>query len=103
MNRRQPIKNIKSLEEIPDFPNEHAEAEFWQFHSPVELFDQLPHAEDVEFTPVPKRLIPLPLDEKVYRQIRRMARQRGISPLTFIQRLIEGRLRNRKAVTKKNR
>jgi hypothetical protein len=103
MNRRQPIKNVKSLDEIPNFPNEQAEAEFWQSHSPVELLDQLPQAEEVKFTPVPKRLIPLPLEEKVYRKVRQMARQRGISPLTFIQRLIEGRLRNRKAFAKKNR
>jgi len=90
MKRRTDIKNLKSPEEIPDFASEQLEAEFWQTHSPVLIFDDLPTAEDVEFVPRSKRLIPLPLDEQVYKRVQRQAHRLGISPLTLIQKLIEG-------------
>ena len=90
MKRRTDIKNLKSPAEIPDFASEQLEAEFWQTHSPVLIFDDLPTAEDVEFVPRSKRLIPLPLDEQVYKRVQRQAHRLGISPLTLIQKLIEG-------------
>ena len=67
MKKRNPIKNLKSVKEVPEFSSEQQEAEFWQTHSPVLIFDELPKAEDVEFVPRSKRLIPLPLDEQVYK------------------------------------
>ncbi len=93
MRKCKQIKILKSPDEIPEFPNERAEAEFWQTHSPVEIFEELPPADDVEFVPVAKRLIPLPLDEKLYKKIQRKAHQQGISPLTLIQRWVELKLR----------
>src|SRR5712692_10487858 len=93
MKKRNPIRNLKSPEEIPEFPSEHAEAEFWQAHSPVEIFDQLPAADDVEFVPRSKRLIPLPLDEEVYKKVQRQAHRLGVSPLTLIQEIVAGNFR----------
>ena len=102
MKRRTDIKNLKSPAEIPDFASEQLEAEFWQTHSPVLIFDDLPTAEDVEFVPRSKRLIPLPLDEQVYKRVQRQAHRLGISPLTLIQKLIEGTfLRSQSMVKRK--
>ena len=96
MKKRKPIATLKSVEEIPDFSSEQAEAEFWQTHSPVEIFDQLPAADDVRFHRPAKRLVPLPLREELYEELRRQARKQGISPLTLIQQWIESQLRNGK-------
>ncbi len=103
MKKRNPIRNLKSPEEIPEFPSEHAEAEFWQAHSPVEIFDQLPAADDVEFVPRSKRLIPLPLDEEVYKKVQRQAHRLGVSPLTLIQTLLERSLRSPNSPVKRLR
>ena len=102
MKKRNTIKNLKSVNEIPEFASEQSEAEFWQTHSPVDIFDQLPKADDVEFVPRSKRLIPLPLDEQVYKRVQRQAHRLGISPLTLIQKLIEGTfLRSQSMVKRK--
>ena len=90
MKKRKPIATLKSVEEIPDFCSEQAEAEFWQTHSPVEIFDQLPSAEDVHFHRPSKRLIPLPLSENLYEEIRRQAHKQGVSPLALIQQWVSG-------------
>ena len=96
MKKQKAIVHLKSLEQVPDFSSEEAEAEFWQRHSPVEIFDQLPPADDVQFHRPAKRLVPLPLREELYEELRRQAHQQGISPLTLIQRWNESRLRNGK-------
>ena len=93
MKKRNPIKNLKSVKEVPEFSSEQQEAEFWQTHSPVLIFDELPKAEDVEFVPRSKRLIPLPLDEQVYKKVERQAHRLGVSPLTLIQEIVAGNFR----------
>jgi hypothetical protein len=103
MKKRSSIKKLKSPEEIPEFASEESEAEFWQTHSPVDIFDQLPKAEDVEFLPRSKRLIPLPLDEQIYKKVRRQAHRLGMSPLTLIQKLVEVSLQNNKSTAKRDR
>ena len=103
MKRRTDIKNLKSPEEIPDFASEQLEAEFWQTHSPVLIFDDLPTAEDVEFVPRSKRLIPLPMDERIYKEVQRQARRFGMSPLTLIQKLVEISLQSRKPFVRRAR
>lgn len=99
--KRKPLKLLESVEEIPEFSTEQEEAEFWQTHSPVTIFDTLPAAGDVKFASVPKRLIPLPLAESLYQRVRREARRRGVSPLTLIQRVVEHRFQNRRRPIKK--
>jgi hypothetical protein len=101
--KRRSVKNFKSPQEIDEFPSEHAEAEFWQTHSPVDIFDQLPKADDVEFVPRSKRLIPLPMDERIYKEVQRQARRLGMSPLTLIQKLVEISLRGGKSPTRRVR
>ena len=49
------IKTLRSVSEIPTFRDEAEEAEFWQTHSPVEIFDELPKAKDVKFAPSRKK------------------------------------------------
>src|SRR6267378_5114223 len=101
MKKTKPVIVLKSPEQVPDFASEQAEAEFWQTHSPVEIFDQLPAADDVRFHRAAKRLIPLPLNEELYEELRRRAHKEGISPLTLIQQWIEARLKNVKRGTDK--
>lgn len=103
MKKAKPIIVLKSPDQLPDFASEQAEAEFWQTHSPVEIFDQLPVADDVRFHRAAKRLLPLPLDEELYDEVRRLARKEGISPLTLIQQWIEARLKNGRRRTTKQR
>lgn len=86
-NKRMSV--LKSVDEIPKFSSHEEEAAFWQTHSPVAILDQLRPADDVAFVPTPKRLIPLPLDERLYEQVRRQARRQGVSVLTLIQRWVE--------------
>lgn len=88
-SKNKHVSVLKSVDEIPKFSSHEEEAAFWQTHSPVEIFDQLPAADDLAFVPTPKRLIPLPLDEKLYQQVRRQARRQGVSALTLIQRWVE--------------
>jgi len=103
MKKRNPMENLESPEAIPEFASERAEADFWQTHSPVEIFDQLPDADDVEFLPRSKRLIALPMDEQVYRKVQRQAHRLGVSPLTLIQEIVEGALQRRKSTAKRVR
>lgn len=94
-SKRKTMTMLKSPAEIPTFSTEREEAEFWQTHSPVEILDALPPA-NVKFVPVAKRLIPLPLDEKLYKELRRRARRQGVSALTLIQQLLEQSVGNSK-------
>ena len=103
MKKRNTIRNLKSVNEIPEFASEQSEAEFWQTHSPVDIFVQLPKADDVEFVPRSKRLIPLPMDEQIYKEVQRQARRLGMSPLTLIQKLVEISLQSGKSATRRVR
>src|SRR5262249_34982631 len=103
MRKRKSVTQLKSPEQIPEFSSEQAEAEFWQTHSPVEIFDELPTADDVQFHRPAKRLLPLPLREEIYEELRREAHRQGVSPLTLIQQWIESRLRDGKRRTAKRK
>src|SRR5438874_2741948 len=103
MKKTKPMIVLKSPDQIPDFASEQAEAEFWQTHSPVEIFDQLPVAGDGRFHRAAKRLLALPLHEELYDEVRRLAHKEGISPLTLIPQWIEARLKNGKRRTTKQR
>ena len=96
------MKVLKTLEEIPHSATEKAQAEFWQTHSPVEIFDKLPNAKGVKFAPSKKRMVPLALDAGVYEEVRRAARKKGLSAPELIQQWVERRVRtaHRAAKTK---
>ena len=59
--------------------------------------------DDVEFVPRSKRLIPLPMDERIYKEVQRQARRLGMSPLTLIQKLVEISLQGGKSPTRRVR
>jgi hypothetical protein len=50
-----------------------------------------------------KRLIPLPMDERIYKEVQRQARRLGMSPLTLIQKLVEISLQGGKSPTRRVR
>ena len=104
-DNRGKIKVLKTPEEIPEFASEEEEAEFWQTHSPVEIFDKLPKPKGVKFAPSKKHMVPLALDAGVYEEVRRAARKKGLSAPELIQQLqqwVERRVRtaHRAAKTK---
>jgi predicted DNA binding CopG/RHH family protein len=81
------MRYLKSVDEIPRFKTEAAEAEFWSTHSLAEIWDQLEPIE-IELTPEPRRItlrrapkkpVTLRLEAQQIARAKELARARSLS------------------------
>ncbi len=96
------MQYLKSLDEIPHFKTEAAEAEYWSTHSLAEIWDQLEPVE-VEVSPASRRIdlrrahkkpVTLRLEEQQIARAKRLARAKSLSYQALIRSWInEGILR----------
>ncbi len=75
---------------IPKFKTHEGEARFWDTHSLTDYMDELKPAH-LEF-PRPKHLVSMRLEERQIRELKAIAREKGIGYLTLIRLWIAERL-----------
>ena len=85
---------VNSPDEIPQFANEHEEAEFWATHSfgPGMLDNAKPDPLLDKLLPVRPRSITIRLDPDVYIRLRTLAQQKGRPYQTLLKEFLVERL-----------
>ncbi len=89
------LKEIQSLEEIPDFTSEAEEAEFWATHSLGErLLDQMEPVPEDELPPSrpPTKPIAIRFDEDVLRRLKSLAKVKHKGYQTMLKEFVIERL-----------
>lgn len=95
------VAYLKSLDEIPKFKSEKEEAEFWDTHSIVKIWDQLEKAkielsnslkEKMQERRKAKKLISLRLEPEQIESLKDVASKKGIGYLTLIRMWVNEKL-----------
>ena len=92
---RQPLEEIHSLDEIPEFATEEEEARFWSTHSLGQrLLDSAEPPPPDQMPPVrgPERPIAVPFERDTIRRLRSLAEKKGTPYRTLLERFILERL-----------
>ena len=83
---------------IPTFKTLEEEAAFWDTHSSEEFADELTPVEDVKFVKArSKKALTVRVDEDMFEELSREAREKGIGPSTLARMVILEHLRARRA------
>lgn len=89
------MKEISSLEEIPDFKSEEEEAEFWATHSlGDEILDKMGPVPEDELPPVRPRTRPISLrfDDDTLKRLRLLAEKKHKGYQTLLKEFVAERL-----------
>lgn len=87
------LKEVPSIDDVPEFATDGEAAEFWDTHAPgPSFFDDVEELDETRLPrpePTPVRLT---VDEEVADRLKRLASQRGISYQELARQFIEERL-----------
>ena len=87
-------QDTKEKSRIPHFKSVEEEAAFWDSHDSTEFEDEFVEVDDVQFVKAaPKKVLTVRLEEPTLRDLRRIAKQKGIGPSTLARMWILERLR----------
>lgn len=78
---------------IPHFKTEAQEADFWSKHSPLDYSDEFKPTNLRLFIHSKKRIISVPLNEKLWKGVRRLASRKHVPCQTFIRSIIAEKVR----------
>lgn len=88
-------QDTKEKSRIPHFNSIEEEAAFWDSHDSTEFEDEFVEVDDVQFVmATPKKALTVRLEEPTLRDLRRVAKEKGIGPSTLVRMWILERLRN---------
>jgi hypothetical protein len=86
-----------SKSRIPSFQTIEEEAAFWDTHSSEEFADELTPVENVKFVKArSKRALTIRVDEDIFEELTKEAREKGIGPSTLARMLILEHLQARR-------
>lgn len=78
---------------LPKFKDEHEMGEFWDTHSPLDYPEEFKEVEVRFSRPLIKRGLTIKLTDETIKELRQVARERGIGPSTLVRMWILEQLR----------
>ncbi len=97
MTRKEQERPLVPKSRIPTFQTIEEEAAFWDTHSSEEFADELTPVENIKFVKDrSKRALTIRVDEDIFEELTKEAREKGIGPSTLARMLILEHLQARR-------